>query len=386
MIAGAHRFPRQDEVVYGRAAFAVVLERAAAWGARRILVTSTRSLAETLALDLAKALGDLCVGVFSEIGAHSPRDSVIAGADHARRVGCDLLVALGGGSVIDATKLIQLCIWAELRESARLDDYRLAEPGSAERMAAVTPTLRMIAVPTTLSAAEFTSGAGVTDPVRQAKEAYQHALLAPRVVILDPAVTLATPHELWFSSGVRALDHAVEHLCGAQRAPYADALAAEAVPLLVGGLRACADDPNDLDARLDCQIGMWLAISGLFAGAGGGASHAIGHILGGAYRVPHGITSCVSLPAVLTWNRSHTQAQQALVSGLLGAPGRPAATAVRELVEDLGLPTTLAAIGIGRAEFPEIARRTMNDRGVRTNPRPILAADDVVEILEIAAE
>ena len=146
MIAGIHRFPRQDEVSYGRAAATVVLERARAWDARRILITTTRSLAATLARDLAESLGDLCVGVFSEIGAHSPRASVIAGADVARRCDCDLIVALGGGSVIDAAKLMQLCLWADLRESDQLDGYRLGAAGAAERMHAVVPTLRMIAI------------------------------------------------------------------------------------------------------------------------------------------------------------------------------------------------------------------------------------------------
>src|SRR5439155_19761218 len=91
----------------------------------------------------------------------------------------------------------------------------------------LTPTVRMLAVPTTLSAAEFTPFAGVTNTARKAKEGYAHPLLAPRAVILDPAMTTATPPRLWFSTGMKAVDHAVEQLCNPLRSPYADALAAE---------------------------------------------------------------------------------------------------------------------------------------------------------------
>ncbi|MDZ4372719.1 MAG: iron-containing alcohol dehydrogenase, partial [Phenylobacterium sp.] len=114
MLTGTHRFPRQDQVVYGRPAAEVVRELAAAWGCTRLLVTTTRSLASGLATEFAAALGDLCVGIHADIGAHSPREGVIAGADAARAAGADLLLALGGGSVIDATKVMQLCLWAGL--------------------------------------------------------------------------------------------------------------------------------------------------------------------------------------------------------------------------------------------------------------------------------
>src|SRR5688500_1504495 len=107
MLSGAHRFPKQDQVTYGRPAAEVVTELAKAWGASRILLTTTRSLADGLAADFAAALGELCVGVYSQIGAHSPREGVIGGAAEARRTGADLIVALGGGSVIDATKVMQ---------------------------------------------------------------------------------------------------------------------------------------------------------------------------------------------------------------------------------------------------------------------------------------
>lgn len=385
MLIGTHRFPRQDFVTYGRPAAEALRELAADRGARRILITTTRSLGEGLAARLAGDLGGLCAGVFAGVSAHSPREAVMAGAESARAAQADLLVALGGGSVIDATKVMQLALWAGLRQPDELDPYRAGRGEDRVDVTAVAPGVRMVAIPTTLSAAEFTPFAGVTDAARRVKEGYTHPLLAPRAVILDPAMTLETPGPLWFSTGLKAVDHAVEQLCNPVRAPYADALAADGLKRLAAGLPASKADPQDLGARQECQFGMWLAISGAGAGRGMGASHAIGHTLGGSYGVPHGVTSCVALPAVLKWNEAAGTERQALVAGLMGADGLPASEAVRRLAEGLGLPTDLKSVGIGREQFQAIAERTMHDGGVRVNPRPIKRPEDIVEILELAA-
>jgi maleylacetate reductase len=384
MLSGTHRFPRQDQVTYGRPAAEVVKELAASLGASRLMITSTASLAGNLAARMAADLGELCVGVFSAIGAHSPREDVIAGAAEARRLKADLLVALGGGSAIDATKVMQLCLWAGLTKVEHLDPYRAGRGPDRVKTADIAAGVRMLAVPTTLSAAEFTPFAGVTDTARHAKEGYGHPLLAPRAVILDPAMTLNTPPMLWFSTGLKAVDHAVEQLCNPSRAPFADALAEDGLRRLTRGLAATQADPNDLEARLDCQFGMWLAMSGVGSGRGMGPSHAIGHTLGGGYGVPHGITSCIALPAVLRWYGTAGADRQVLVAELMGAKGLSAADAVKGLAKRLGLPTDLRRVGIGPDSFQAIAEHTMHDAGVRSGARPISGPQDIVEILEIA--
>src|SRR5258708_39684375 len=148
MHRGPPRFPRQAEVVYGRPGAGVRKELAASYGARRLLITTTASLAGGLAAQTAAALGDLCVGVFSGIGAHSPREGVIGGAAEARRLDADLLVALGGGSAIDATKVMQLCLWAGLTTVEALDPYRAGRGSDRIDVAALAAGVRMVAVPT----------------------------------------------------------------------------------------------------------------------------------------------------------------------------------------------------------------------------------------------
>ncbi len=382
MLTGTHRNPRQEEVIYGRPAADVVVETAEAHGAVRIMIVTSRSLEASSSVARVKdALGERCVGVFAKVRAHSPREDVVEGAERARELASDLLVAVGGGSVIDASKAMELCLWAGVRRPEELDGYR-AGAGTAS----LEPTISVVAVPTTLSAAEFTPFAGVTDVGRHVKEGFYHRELAPRTVVLDPAMTLGTPPELWSSTGMKAVDHAVEQLSNAERSPFADALAEAGLSRLAGALRKSRRSPDDLAARLDCQLGMWLAMSGASAGRGLGASHAIGHTLGGMLGVPHGMTSAVMLPAVLKWNEAVLGERGRLLSRLLGDETASAAQAVKRLCLDLGLPTSLAEVGVGAEKFRSIAEHTLHDRGIRTNPRPIRGAGDIEEILALAAD
>ncbi|HZB91473.1 MAG TPA: iron-containing alcohol dehydrogenase [Stellaceae bacterium] len=387
MLSGTHRYFLQERVIYGKPAAAAVAEEAAALGAGRAFITTTRSLAgeSGLAAEIARSLGERHAGSFAGITAHSPRDAVIAGAALAREAQADLLVAVGGGSVIDATKVMLLALWQGLTSVDALDGYRGARGiDPSRRPPGLEGAIRMLAVPTTYSAAEFTFIAGVSDTRRRVKELYGHPLFTPQVVVLDPAATLQTPLELLLSTGMKAVDHAVERLSMLETNPYSDATAAEALKLLTAALPAIKRDPQALEPRLHGQLGMWLSITGAASGVGTAASHAIGHTLGGSYGIPHGITSCLTLPAVLRWNLRVNAERQARVSAEMGAPGRPAADLVAALVAALGLPGRLRDVGIRHEDLRPIAEHTMHDPPVRANPRPIRAPEDIVEILELA--
>jgi maleylacetate reductase len=229
----------------------------------------------------------------------------------------------------------------------------------------------MIAVPTTLSAGEFSSGAGCTDSKRGVKESFSHPQMIPRGVILDPAASVPTPQWLFLSSGIRAVDHAVEDICSIDGQPLSEGAAYEALRLLARGLPAVATDPGDLAARLDCQLGAWLSMVGSQTGVSKGASHGIGHVLGGTAHVPHGYTSCVMLPHVLRFNVAVNTDKQARVSAALGHPGEPAAETVAALIARLGLPTRLRDVGVGADQLDLIAENAMHDRWIHTNPRKI---------------
>ena len=159
-----------------------------------------------------------------------------------------------------------------------------------------------IAIPTTLSAGEFTAVAGITDERTRVKRAVSDPRLVPRTVYTDPTVTLETPPWLWAASGVRALDHAVETIYASRHHPLSDAAAARGLSMLVKHLPASLSTTGaeQLEHRLQCQLGAWLSVFGV-TNAGLGLSHALGHQIGPRWDVPHGVTSCITLPHAMRY-------------------------------------------------------------------------------------
>jgi len=391
MLNGIHGHQDIERVVYGRPAGAALRAEAERLGAKRVFITTSKSVAQSALLaSVVDGLGELHAGTYAGITAHSPRPCVVEGAAMARAAGVDLIVAVGGGSVIDATKTILIALWQNVQTVDDLDAYRAGKPkeGAAPPSEAIRPpvdAIRMIAVPTTLSAAEFNAFAGISDPRKGIKESFGHRLIVPRVIVLDPAATLATPMDLMLSTGLKAVDHAVERLCSQQAHPFVLGTATEALKLLARALPAHKSNPDDMATRLDLQFGRWLSIGAGTSGVGVGASHGIGHGLGAACHVPHGHTSCVMLPSVLRWNLPANAERQKRVGEAFGQPGAAAGDLVEGLVKSLGLPGRLSEVGVGRDRFREIAEKSMHDRAVLNNPRPIQGPEQVMEILELAA-
>jgi maleylacetate reductase len=375
MLSGAYRFPQMDSVIFGKPHRDALAEELDRLDARAVFVLASGTLARETDLveRLRQMLGNRFAGLCAKIGAHTPRDDVVAAANMARTAGADLLVTLGGGSVTDAAKMVGLCLGNDVTKPEQLDDFRamVAPDGTSRRPAVKPPGVRMIAIPTTLSAGEFSAGAGCTDAVRHVKESFSHPQMIPRTVILDPAASLPTPEWLFLSTGIRAVDHAVEDICSVDSQPLSEGASFHALRLLGRGLPAVKAEPANLDARLDCQIGAWMSMVGSQTGVSKGASHGIGHVLGGTAGVPHGYTSCIMLPHVLRFNQEVTADQQARVSGALGHPGVSAADVVATLIEGLGLPTRLSDVGVREDQLDLIAENSMHDRWVHTNPRKI---------------
>jgi maleylacetate reductase len=380
-----------DRVVYGQPAAAAVAAEVERLGANNVfLIVSATLAAQTDEIDRVRAaLGNRVAGTFSGVPPHVPRPAVIEAAAQARAAKADLICTVGGGSVTDAGKGVQICLAHDVTEAAQLDalHVRPQPDGSLQNplIAKGGPTIRQISVPTTLSGGEFNAMGGLTDPATHRKHAYGHPLITPRAVILDPAITRHTPEWLWLSTGVRAFDHTVEALCSKAPNAFTDGTALHAMTLLMAGLAACKADGGDLEARLTALQGVWLSIAAVQAGTPMGASHAIGRALGGSCGVAHGHTSCVLLPAVMRWNRIVNAGQQARVAAAMGQPGADAADVIEAFIAGLGQPTRLSEVGIGPDRFDLIAAAAMADRGIRDNPRPIAGTAEVLEILELAA-
>jgi maleylacetate reductase len=264
----------------------------------------------------------------------------------------------------------------------RLRPYNKAK--GSEPDGTLSPSLPFIAIATTLSAAEFTSCAGVTDERGPRKQVFVYPRLAPDIVILDPQVTRQTPPRLLFSTGIRALDHALETWCSTNPTPLSDAYSSYAARLLITSLQKVLDSPDDIAARLACMKGAWLSILGPASGVKAGASHGMGHALGGTAGMPHGETSCVMLPHVLRYNASVNGDRQAVIATSVGSPATPLADIVAALISRLGLPTRLRDAGVSEKAIPAVAEAALHDPLLTSNPRPITTLTEVMELLKQA--
>ena len=377
-------FGAMDEVVFGHpAAEAVVAQMDRLGAARAFLMVSGTLNRQTGEIEkIRKALGSRCAATFDAMPPHTPREAVIAAAEQAQAAGADLIVTVGGGSITDGAKAVQLCLANNVRTVEDIERIRVHK-GVAPPMNA--PTVRQISVPTTIAGGEFSAIAGVTNARTKVKEMLRHELVMPRAAILDPAITVHTPEWLFLSTGIRAVDHCVEGICSREAHPYADAQAVRGLSMLAHGLPRVKANPGDLDARMDCQIGTWLSMAPLSAGVPMGASHGIGYVLGAVFNVPHGYTSCVMLPSVMRWNKQDNAQRQALVSEAMGQPGKDAADVLDGFIRGLGLPRSLQDVRVGPEHFEVIAEQAMRTPWIPRNPRKIDTPAQVREILLLAA-
>jgi len=276
--AGEYHFTRLETVVFGVGKVESLGRELARRGAKRALIVTGKTLGRSKLLDKVKnAAGPAIAGVFTGAAQHVPSHTVTELVEEARRVGADAMVSFGGGSPIDTVK------------------------NAAWQLMGAREILH-IAMPTTLSAGEFTPGGGVTDESTKVKGGVADPRLQARVVILDPALTVETPAWLWASTGMRALDHAVEGSYSTRHQIVTDTLATRAIAMLtehlLPSLQTHGDNENELEHRVQCQLAAWLSIFGM-SNTRSGISHALGHQVGPMWNVPHGVTSCITLPHVM---------------------------------------------------------------------------------------
>jgi maleylacetate reductase len=370
----------RDRVVFSAKAADALQGELAKRGAQRVLglVSATLGKAGAPGAAVLDSLGEAIVARYDGLSEHTPLGRVLEAAALAREHQVDALVAIGGGSVIDGAKAVKAALLADLRTPE--DFGRWSKPGSGlSGMAVGGPPL--IAVPTTISAAEYTPRSGYTNPLTGLKEGVRAVSLTPATVILDPWLCVATPTELWTSTGIRSVDHAVEGIFSVEAWPGLQAQAATGLRMLVKGLKDSFADPSDPAARSIAQQGVWL-IAPMCDRMPMGASHGLGYLLGTMGGVPHGKTSCVLLPAVVAWNASTRPEAAALVAETLGV--RDPSEGVRALIAGLGLPTRIRDLGVDKSVLDRMAEAGPGHRVVRSNPRPLATTGDVRALLETA--
>lgn len=383
-LTGVFEFLPVDRVLFGPGQVEALPEQVERLGARRAFVITGRTLATKtdLVRRIEKLLGQRHVGTYAEARQHVPSRGVIEAASQARAAGADVLVSVGGSSPVDCAKLSALALAEAWTDAAPLN----ARADRRNRQPPARPPIPQLAVTTTLSAGEFTMTAGVSNEETGFKGGYAHPSLAPKVVILDPELTLATPRQLWLSTGLKALDHAVERLYAPNRQPLVNAVCREAVRLLLGHLpNSVAESGDTLADRGRCQVAAWLSIFGM-NNVGTGLSHAIGHQLGARCGVPHGITSCVSLPHVIRFLAERSPTEMADLAEAFDvardAPdgGRVVADRVAEFVAGLGLPTRLRDAEVPREQLEPLAAAVAHE----LHGRVAITEDDLRKLLAAA--
>lgn len=387
---GEFNLSRLEKVIFGPGkieALAGELERR---GLKRALVATADVLGDSPLLhEVVRAAGSRCAAVFAGVRQHVPFSVMRELRAEIERSGADCLVSLGGGSPIDMCKVAAYSI---LTGSDLTTTHQLIEgtkPG-----AQAGRELVHIAVPTTLSAAEYTHVAGVTDDSTRVKEGVSDPRLQPRTVINDPELTLDTPDWLWVSTGMRALDHAVEVIYAIRHQPISDALASKAIALLVEHLPASIrkDSPDQLAHRGHCQFAAWFSIYGSM-NTRFGLSHLLGHQIGPRWDVPHGVTSCITLPHAMRFMADIAPQRFGPIAEGFGVrfdAGNPKPAALEcanraaEFIAQFDVPRKLSDAGVPREEIPQVAgtiARALEQSQVMDRP---LTPDEVVRLLEAA--
>ena len=337
------------------------------------------------------------VQVFAEVEPEPDEALVRRGVEVLDRARPDLVIAVGGGSVIDAAKAMRLFHEHPGRSASRTYAAVPRPAQTSGRLPEDPHTVRLVAIPTTSGTGSEVSPAAVLTVGRH-KETLVDYSLVPDVAIVDPLLTLSLPASVTVDSGIDALTHALEAAVSIFASPYTDAFCVQAARLIFDALPLVYDDPGDIAARTDMANAATLA--GLaFANAFVGTNHALAHAVGARFGIPHGRVNGVFLPHVLRYNAG-------LPSKFMPAPGysayvapdkyaqlgrvvfggrdarresAPAVQGVEGLLERLDMPRSLRAVGVDEEEFkaalPDLAMSAFQDLSNRTNPRMPLVSE-----------
>ena len=310
------------------------------------------------------------VTVFRGVHPNPTTGDVAAGAEvaaggAARRVA---LVAVGGGSPIDAAKGIALA--AVNPQRGRDLDYR----GQF-----ASPALPIVAVPTTAGTGAETNAFGVvTDPQTRRKFYVGHASTLPAAAVLDPGLTVGLPPPATAATGMDALTHALESYLSVRANPWSDGIALQVIRMIAVHLPRAHADGQDLEARSQMLLAAHMAGIAM-ASTGLGLCHAVGHALGGRFDIAHGVALTAVLPQVLRFNARPAPSAWPTWRLALGAgdPSRDSAwnadaaiEAVAGLADRLGMPRRVTDLGISGADFEQIAADALDDEVLANTPRP----------------
>ncbi|ETW94921.1 MAG: hypothetical protein ETSY1_32765 [Candidatus Entotheonella factor] len=334
-----------------------------------------------------EALGERCAGLFAGVLPHAPVDMIAEAFQAVKAVQPEALVSVGGGSSHDTAKGLATL----LAQGGRIHDYetRFTPPDQVELPNFTNNKIPVIAISTTMGAAELSGGAGFTDQSLGRKIVVADPWTMPCSVLIDGRALATTPLSILRSTAIGQLRIAVESICSPRHNPIGDAMGTAAIRMLVQYLPVCSAD--DIDSLLQVKTAACMAS---LANVGGlGLCTATAHHVGGLYRVAHGEANGILLPHTMRFNLDACAERQALIAEAMGIDtsamtpaeaGLAAADAVAELCRTLGLPSRLRDVDVPEAGLEHIAAATLHDRGLATNPKPVADAAPILHVLHQA--
>jgi len=343
------------------------------------MVTGRRSLRASGALaTISEALesAGVRVAVFDQVEPEPKLDFVRAGIEALRTEGCELVVAVGGGSALDVGKAIGGLAHAP----GAVEDYYAGRE-------VLGPGVPVIAIPTTAgTGAEVTPNSVLSDPASGEKKSMRGSGLMPRVALVDPQLTAGMgPRETAYT-GIDAFTQALESFISTGANAYSDPLALRAIELTGTHLRAAVADGSSAEAREAMSLGSLLAGLAL-ASARLGLVHGMAHPIGARYSIPHGLACGILLPHVLRFNLPSAETKLALAARALGIAEAHSAEElvgwVAQLCEDVGVAPRLREFGATEADVDGLVPPSVSAGSSKFNPRPVDAAA-VREVLAAA--
>lgn len=336
--------------------------------AKPFIVTDTGLVAAGLiagVLDRASLPADL--PVFSDTPENPTEPAVEAALEAFRQAGADGIVAIGGGSSLDLAKGVSLLATHE----PPLEQYAAIRGGVAKIRANIVP---LIAVPTTAGTGSEVGRASLITLRTERKLGFVSPNLIPKVAICDPELTVSLPSHLTAATGMDAVSHCVETYLSPKYNPPAEAIALDGLGRAWENLRAAVADGTNMTARTEM---MMAALEGALAFQKGlGAVHSISHALGGLreLKLHHGTLNAIVMPAVLRFNAPVCEEKYARIRAVIGLePDADLAEAFAQLNEDLGLPRSLAEMGVPSNVIDTIAQWSFEDHSTASNPRKATA-------------
>lgn len=351
---------------------------------KKALIVTDRELAKNTDIPerIKKVLGNLCVGIFTDVEPDSGIHIVNQGAKLGKELGADCIVSVGGGSAIDTAKGMAIL----LKEGGKLQDY-------VGFQILTRPQTPHIVIPTTAgTGSEATYVAVIKDHEEGRKLLFGDYNILPNVAILDPKMTEGLPPRLTAATGMDAMSHAIEALHSLQREPISDGMALHAIRLIKEFLPKAVENGKDMMARGEMLIAA--NIAGIaFSNAQVGMVHALAHSVGARFKVHHGLANSILLPACLRYNADACGEVYLDVLSALGVniggvqpdkAGDVVADKIIEFTKKLGLPQRLRDVGVPEEGLKECSELALSDGAIVYNPKFISESTEVLKIYQQA--